>query len=341
MLHEADILNRVPELLAELSGMQPRRLPSSDTADLVLALGAVTLVVEAKTSSQAGPMAAAAEQASGAAQRYGPSALGVVVAPYIGELGQAICREAGVGHLDLSGNVHIHVPPLLLHVEGKPNRFPRRGRPSSVFAPKSSRVVRLLLLDPQRWWKQKDLVFEGDLGAGYVSRICRRLEEDQLIHRNDRGQLRPRNPDLLLDAWINHYEFSRHDITRGHIAARNGQELMERVADTMAKRKERYAVTGLAAAWALAPFANYRLMSTYVQRSPSDDLLNQLKCRVGESGANLWLVKPNDDGVFHGAQVIEGVSCVSPVQAYVDLQSMPERSEEAAQHLREERLRWQ
>ena len=54
------------------------------------------------------------------------------------------------------------------------------------------------------------------------------------------------------------------------------------------------------------------------------------------------LVEANDDeGVFQGAKAIEGISCVSPVQAYLDLHAMPERAEEAAEHLRKERLQWQ
>ena len=40
------------------------------------------------------------------------------------------------------------------------------------------------------------------------------------------------------------------------------------------------------------------------------------------------------------AQAVAGVQCVSPVQAYLDLRGLPERAEEAAEHLRKERLQW-
>lgn len=341
MVAEHDILNRVPALLADLSGMEPRLLPSEGAADIAMRLGDVTLVIEAKTVNQAGPIAAAAERVAEAARRLGPKTLGVVAAPFIGELGRRICREAGVGFLDLSGNVHIKAPPLLLHVEGRPNRFVSRGRPSSVFAPKASRITRLLLLDAGRWWRQKDLAEKGDLGAGYVSRTCKRMESERLIERNQTGALRPRDPNLLLDAWQSHYEFDRHDIVRGHITARNGQELVKQVVKGLGERQDDHAVTGLAAAWLLAPFANFRLVAVYVREAPTNDLLDALEFRRDERGANLWLVRPNDEGVFHGAEEINAVSCVCPVQAYVDLSAMPERSDEAAEQLREKRLRWQ
>jgi hypothetical protein len=52
----------------------------------------------------------------------------------------------------------------------------------------------------------------------------------------------------------------------------------------------------------------------------------------------VWLVVPNDEGVFDGAAEREGVRCVHPVQAYLDLKDHPERSAEAAQQLRRKLL---
>ena len=55
-------------------------------------------------------------------------------------------------------------------------------------------------------------------------------------------------------------------------------------------------------------------------------------------GSNTWLVMPNDEGVFHGAQQVNGIRCVHPVQAYLDLKDHPERAREAADELRSRRL---
>lgn len=341
MVSEQDILKRVPELLAELAALQPEvELTRDDGADLVIRLGDHLLVVEAKSNSQAGAVSDAAVRAARAAEELGEKAIGVVAVPFMGELGQRICREAGVGFIDLSGNVHIKAPPLLIHVEGRPNRFVPRGRPSSVFAPKSSRIARLMLLDPARWWMQQELAETGDLGAGYVSRICKRLESERFIVRNAERAVRPRDANLLLDAWSARYEFAAHKVIRGHISARSGEELASQVSAVLEDSNHRYAMTGLAAAWQFAPFAKYRLVSVYFDSLPTDDLLEELKCRREERGANLWLLRPNDSGVFQGGERINGMSCVSAAQVYLDLGAMPERSEEAAEHLRNERLQW-
>ena len=60
--------------------------------------------------------------------------------------------------------------------------------------------------------------------------------------------------------------------------------------------------------------------------------------RIGFSpdprGANLWLIVPQDEGVFDGAAQVDGLECAHPVQIYLDLLAHPERAPEAAQELR-------
>ena len=56
--------------------------------------------------------------------------------------------------------------------------------------------------------------------------------------------------------------------------------------------------------------------------------------REESRGESVWLVVPNDEGIFQGALDREGVRCVHPVQVYLDLKNHPERSAEAAEELR-------
>jgi hypothetical protein len=101
-----------------------------------------------------------------------------------------------------------------------------------------------------------------------------------------------------------------------------------------------YAATGLSAAWLLTRFAGFRLVTMYVVPNGATDLLARLDIRDEERGANVWLVLPSDEGVLQGAAPREGIRCVHPVQAYLDLLSQPERAKEAADQLRKELLIW-
>jgi hypothetical protein len=77
-----------------------------------------------------------------------------------------------------------------------------------------------------------------------------------------------------------------------------------------------------------------------LDREPSERLLAKIGFRETEVGANLWLVVPNDRGVFQGSSERDGIQCVHPVQNYLDLQEHPERSREGAERLRDDILNW-
>ncbi len=264
----------------------------------------------------------------------------LLVVPYMSEAGRRFCKENEIAWLDLSGNAYIKAPGLLIHIEGRPNRFKKAGRPPNIFAPKSSRIARQFLIDPYRSFSQRELARVTGLDEGYTSRIVRRLEQSRLIVKDDQGFWRPFDPDQLLDAWHETYDFSKHHIVKGHIAARSGDELIRRIAASLNQNGIEHAFTALAGAWAYTHFAGFRIATFYLKEPPTDKILEDLHFRQDEFGANTWLVVPVDEGVFHGTAERDGIACVHPVQVYLDLKGHPERSKEAASRLRQEYLNW-
>lgn len=288
------------------------------------------------------------------------------------EAGRRACEAASVSWFDLSGNAHIAGRAIRVLVDGRPNRFRRPGRPASIFAPKSARVVRWLLMHPERAFTQREIARATDMTEGFVSRIVARLEADSYLarvgmsgegdgsgsgygygggsgagdgdgsgdSRQGRAPVRVRHSSLLLDAWRDEYQLGKHTVIRGHVAARSGDALARFVSDTLVAEKVEHAATGLAAAWQLTHFAAFRVATFFVTGEPSTELKSKLGFREDVRGSNLWLVVPNDAGVFHGAQVRDGLRCVHPVQAYLDLKEHPERAIEAAERLRTEFMNW-
>jgi hypothetical protein len=289
-------------------------------------------VVEVKASSRPGRMADAAQQLRRSA---GHDAIPLLVVPYMSPAGARAAEDAGVNWLDLSGNAHIRYRDLYVNVQGRPNQFRSPGRPSSPFAPKSARIARALLQDPLHWWRQRQLVDATGLDDGNVSRIVRRLDEEFLLERRD-DELRPRDASLLLDAWAQDYRLGRHHIMLGHISG-TGSDLAHTVGEGFAALGLHHAFTGLPAAWAMDHFAQFRLVSVYVDGDPHE-FAEGLAMRPIQKGANVQLIAPNDQGVFFGEELQGGLNCVAWVQAYLDLLHLPERANEAARHLRAERL---
>jgi hypothetical protein len=335
---------KVSETLAGLLGvglgdLELRREDSSG-ADLVISAAGMTFVVEVKATTSASVIARATQQVQQYTSRIRRRTVPLVVVPFMGEVGRKVCEEAGVGWLDLSGNAHIIAPGIRIIVDGKPNRFRSAGRPLNLFAPKSSRIVRWLLIHPTEYLSQREIARSTGLDEGFVSRLVSRLEKEEYVVRDERGAVRPKDPALLLDAWREAYRFVKHTIYYGHVAARSGDALLRFVGDTLTEQGIKYAATGLAGAWALTRFATFRITTVYLPDDPSRALLERLGFLEDPRGANLWLVVPNDAGVFQGVADIDGIRCVHPVQVYVDLKDHPERASEAAERLRTELLTW-
>jgi hypothetical protein len=334
---------KVPETLAGVLGVGLADLdlcpgdPSG--ADLVVTAGR-TFVIAFNKSTSAALIAAAAKKVRELANRVRRRTVPLVAVPFMGEVGRKVCEEAGVGWLDLSGNAHIVAPGLRVIVDGKPNRFKAAGRPPNLFAPTGARIVRWLLIHPTEHVSQREIARSTGLDEGFVSRLVDRLEKDDYLVRDERGAVCPKDLALLLDAWREAYQFSKHTLHQGHVAARSGDALLRFVSDTLAEQAIEHAATGLAGAWALTRFAAFRIVTVYVPTDPSPALLERLGCREDTRGANLWLVVPNDAGVFQGAVEKDGIRCVHPVQVYVDLKEHPERAPEAAERLRAELLPW-
>ena len=291
-------------------------------------------IFEVKSSSRPGQVHRAAEDLHAFDD---DETIAVLVVPYMSSAGAETAERARLNWIDLSGNAHIRADDLHVWVQGRPNERRASGRPSSPFAPKSARVSRMLLLDPSRWWRQKELAAATDLDDGSVSRIVKRLDEELLLERQG-PELRPRDPGLILDAWKEDYRFDRHQAVSGHISG-NGLELARKLEDLLVDQEVHYAFTGLPAAWAFDRFARFRLTSVYVDADPHL-VAEGLDMRIASKGANVQLLGPDDVGVFAGEGEQDELWCVSAVQTYLDLLALPERAAEAAGHLRKRRLDW-
>jgi hypothetical protein len=337
---------RAPAMLSELldvpeEDIEVEEEPGPDRGfDLLVSAVGQTFVVQVKGASSPGLIAPTIEHMAAAAKALRKRAIPVLAVPFMSPSGKQACAGAGVSWFDFSGNAHIVAPGLRIIVDGRPDRFPKVGRPASVFSPKSSRVVRWLLIHPEQAPTQREIAKITAVSEGLVSRIVSRLEEEHYVARSKSGSLRVTNPQLLLEAWRDEYRFSKHTIIRGHVAARSGDALTRFVGDRLSAAHVEHAATGLAAAWQLTRFAAFRVSTFFLNRALDEGLEKTLGFREDTRGANLWLALPNDLGVFQGAADRDGVRCVHPVQAYLDLKEHPERAPDAAERIRTELLSW-
>ena len=340
---EAIAAQEIPRLMRAWLGssadMETEVRDRDDERDMVVRHQGVTFVVEVKRADEIALLESARHQLARYVESH-PDAVPVLAVPYMGPKAREFAGSAGLSWLDLSGNADIRGPGVRILIEGNPNRFASPGRPSTAFSDKASRITRAMLVEPERWWRQRDLADATGLSTGYVSKVVGRLGEDDLLDRRPAdSSVRPRSPDLLLDGWAQVYDFRKHDIARFHAVGRTGASVAEAVARKLAGRPDlRWAATGLAAAWVWTRYADFRLATFLV----SEPLLDPeaLGLRAVNRGENVWIAVPRDEGVLYAAEDVSGVRCAHPVQVYLDLLGHPERANEAASYLRTHNLDW-
>ena len=335
------LLDVLSELFDVKSGeIRLKTSPPSSKYDFSISVPPFRFIAEYKMQASAGQLTNAVKQLKQYTKDNEDKGLPLIVVPFMGTVGRQLCTESQVSWLDLSGNANIDAPGLKIRIEGRANKYSDRGRPPNVFASKSSRVIRQLLFEPDRFQTQADLARKTGLGDGYVSKIVRRLQQEEYVVADDGGAIRARDSNLLLDAWQDAYDFDRHRVLKGHVPARSGEELLERLVNVLSAEKQEYAATGLSAAWLLTHFATFRLVTVYLSSMPPRSVLNEMEFLDEPKGANVWLVLPDDEGVFHGGKSRDDIFCVSPIQVYLDLKGQPERAKDAAVELRRTLLHW-
>lgn len=310
---------QTPDLLARL------QLP--DTEQI--------LIAEVKRSGQPRYAREAVNQLFRYAQSI-PDAYGVLVAPYISPQAAAVCMQEGVGYVDLAGNCHLHFGQVYIHKEGNPNPFAQKRDLRSLYAPKASRVLRVLLTHPKQTWKVQALADEASVSLGQAANVKKLLADREWIQTKPTG-FSLNEPAALLAEWAKNYDYHRNQVQDCYSFEAVGE--IEASLATVCQREEiPYALTGFSGASRLAPAVRYQRATAYVQ-DPSERLVTLLNLKPVPSGANISLLTPYDAGVLYGAQDYDRIQVVSPIQLYLDLQGFRGRGEEAAQVLLEEVLK--
>ena len=269
-----------------------------------------------------------------------PASYGIFVAPYIAPRSAAICKEAGIGYVDLSGNCFIAFRQIFINREKSGNQFPFKTGLSSIYSPKSERILRVLLVYPYRTWKAIDLAKEAQVSLGMITQVSKKLIEEEWLKKTSQG-ISLIQPENLLADWSNNYTIKRN-VQFNYYSMKPLQDLEMEIANTCNKMNIPHALTGFSASNRLAPMVRGQRAMIYVSRD-IDSVAENVGLKPVESGANVILIQPYDDGVFWNAKTIGDLEISEPVQVYLDLKRYPGRGEEAADFLFREVInpRWQ
>jgi hypothetical protein len=263
------------------------------------------------------------------AQAYGDGVVPVVSTAFVSPSTRQRFKELAISYADPTGNVRIVAsqPAVYLETQGaerNPNRENRQLR--SLKGPKAGRIVRALCDLPGPYGVRK-LADETGINPGYVSRVFAFLEREDLLARGPLGDFRAVRLRKLIERWSRNYSFLGSNRVVSFLDPRDPAGLPARLVSAV----KRVAITGSAAAAAVAPVAPSRLIMAYVD-SP-ENAAEKLGLRSADSGTNVLLAQPYDAVVFKRTIEREGVPYVALSQAAVDLLGSPGRGPAEAQAL--------
>ena len=315
------LLNRAPDFLArvDIDGKE------------------INLLIEVKERPHLVDLRLVAE----AIKQYGgPNRIPIVASHFMGPNRRALLKEMGVGYIDMAGNIYLRAPGIFIEREEKRNPFGYEREGLNPYSDKASIVLRVLMDEPNRPWKIREIARAGDINPGWVSRVVNSLVERGLVEFNRRKGIAPLCGEDVLMEWADLYDWRRNKFYYYYCHALDFQEVIERISELNLDSAKMIALGFQAGAYLVSPYSTFNQVHLMIDGRSFDmirpEIERQLKLESRREGANLILVRPYYKyAALFGARKIETWWVVSDVQLYLDLNRYPLRGQEQAEHLLE------
>jgi hypothetical protein len=243
----------------------------------------------------------------------------VVIAPFLGARTRERLADAGLGFVDLVGNMRLVLdrPTVFIAVRGEDKSPWATARESrSLGAAKASRLVRALC-DGTPPFGVRQLAAVVGTDPGYVSRLIDLFHREELCEREPRGPVVAVHVDRLLRRWALDYRFAEaHRFVT--VAHPHG------VPGALAALRDRgvpHALTARAGAAALLGTALPGVVTTYVDNP--ERVAEVLGCAPVDVGGNLVLIDAFDPFVREGTWEAAGLRYAARSQIIADLLGSP------------------
>ena len=256
----------------------------------------------------------------------------MLVSTYLSPLARERLAEAGISYADSTGNLRFTVdrPAVFIETQGSDKNPFREERPlRSLKGGRAARVARGLL-DYRTPFGVRELAAETASSPAMISRVSSLLEPDEIVTKDGpRGRIVSVDWEALARRWAVDYDFASSNTLTTWLEPRGTRALFARLRDG----RFRYTVTGSFAAYRLAPIAEPRLVTIYVD--DPETAAQPLGLRPAETGGNVLLVHPFDPVAFERAEYDDGITYARVTQVLLDLMAGPGRGPAEAEALLE------
>jgi hypothetical protein len=260
----------------------------------------------------------------------------VLAAPHISPRMAELCEKHGWSWFDLAGNCRLVVPgALYIERTGLTAVHARPKAKANLSSAAAARVLRTLLAPENagKVWSQTALQknCEPGVSIGLVNKVVTHLRDEAWLETSDGGGLKVRDALGLMEAWVKVYRFDRHRRV-GYFTLLKEAELRHRLG-TLNHSDGKAASAAFSAADFQAPSVRQNKTWLYLNDAALDDFAQVAEAKRVDSGENLVVLIPEDDGVFNGMVFRQawGLAITNPVQTWLDLRNCGGRGREASQ----------
>lgn len=277
-----------------------------------------------------------------------PSKIYALICPYLSPTNQMYCLNNGIDFIDLSGNVSIQIPgKIWIQRLNCPNLYRTSQLVRNPFSGSSSRVIRVLLQNPNAIWSnsriEEELSNESKrwrrpnlfaISQSTISKTIQSLEEEVLVRRDGRKIVTP-DPRQLLFRWAEKYrEIWKREKRKSWISKNPIGFDIEESCRGLKNEFEGFEplYTGSAAANLVAPFVNIDRFDIFIIDPSVSEMLRGWSVDQGV-GPDFQFVEPYDQGVLMYARQKKGVTIASDIQIYLDCYARGGRDAKQAEYL--------
>jgi len=310
-------------------------------ANIVINNSTVKLIIELKNNGEPRHVRTAIQQLmeyKEVLNKSNRNIYGIIGAPYISEDSARLCKEKGIGYIDLAGNAFLKFNKVFIEKKNYPNLLKERKIIKNIFTPKSSRILRIMLSNPQKKWQLQELAKKSEISIGQAFKVKERLFDLEYVS-GDNKYIFLKRPGELLSKWAENYNYKKNK-SFDYFIIGEPKEIEQKIADYCNENKIKYAFSLFSGASLIMPYTRYNRIFVYIMDRRAE-VVNELQLKPVDSGPNITILEPYDEGVFQAKQVINNFSIVGNVQLYLDLVGYKGRGEEAANILLEEKIKKQ
>lgn len=271
----------------------------------------------------------------------------VLAAPAISERMAELCRKHGWSWFDLAGNCMLDIPDgIWIERTGLRSKRKSPKPEANLGTAESARIIRALFRidDLQRKWTQRELQesCQPSVSLGLVNKVIRHLRDQAYVEDlPEKGGFRLVDPVGLLKEWRDAYQLAKH-VRQNLFTLQKPKDIFKTAGEIESNHPGSIALASFSAAQIVDPQVRGESKTwIYVRRENEADFKKRIEAQTVDTGSNLILLVPADNGVFFDSvrNTEQRIPTTSLVQTYVDLLQSGGRGSEAAEALLNRQLK--